>query len=320
MVWLRYELWEDHNGSGYRLGDKAETDRLQVASPEAKLSNIFYAPSPAAAEAQYCALRGIGPYIVNPADSEEPFTMAQLERQLADFPHDERLARQPALPQVDGAHVAVAAHEPDHAKDGHHPEAAAHPVAHVAEHHDHADTHASDHVDSHGDHAEDAHAHDHAPVEVQAAHHEPDPHDSHETSHGEPVESHAHPTADHAHDDHAAPVAATHQAPHDLHPAHASVEPTVSEPATSSAEMSALGPITLVAAASNPAIKRRKPNAVLGFLRLVIRLVMLVIVLGAVTVGVGIATGNLDAATVLAKARALPMQIRELHVVRSLLP
>ena len=97
MVWLRYELWKYPDGLSHRLASKAETDRLTSATPDGELLNIFYAPSPAAAEAQYCALRGIGPYIVNPADSEEPFTIAQLESQLADFPHDERLARQPAL-------------------------------------------------------------------------------------------------------------------------------------------------------------------------------------------------------------------------------
>ena len=94
----------------------------------------------------------------------------------------------------------------------------------------------------------------------------------------------------------------------------------MSEPVTSAA-MSALGPITLAdARAPLAATKRRKRNGFVGFLRMVIRLVMLVIVLGAVTIGVGIATGNLDAATVFAEARALPVQIRELSVVRSLFP
>ena len=92
------------------------------------------------------------------------------------------------------------------------------------------------------------------------------------------------------------------------------------EPVTSAA-MSALGPITLADAGGPAAVsKRRKRNGFVGFLRLVVRLVMLVIVLGGVTIGVGIATGNLDATTVLAQARALPMQIRELSVLRSLLP
>ena len=89
----------------------------------------------------------------------------------------------------------------------------------------------------------------------------------------------------------------------------------------SSAEIDALGPVTLAAAeVPIPTIKRRKPNAILGFLRLVVRLVLLAIVLGAVTVGVGIATGNLNARTLLAQARELPAQIRELSILRNLVP
>ena len=87
-----------------------------------------------------------------------------------------------------------------------------------------------------------------------------------------------------------------------------------------SARIDALGPITLATDAPIPKIQRRKPNAFFGFLRLVVRLVMLAIVLGAVTVGVGIATGNLDAQTLLAQARELPTQIREHSTTRSLLP
>lgn len=287
MVWLRYELWENHDDLSYRLANKAETDRLSEAHPGGHLRNIFYAPSPASAEAQYCALRGIGPYIVNSADSEEQFTMAQLESQLVDFPDDERLARQPALPQMDG-HATVAAHGEPHAEEAlltnpHHA-------------HDHSDDH---HATGDADVAPTSH---HAP--------EPRPHADHTSVHIEAATAPGHSADSHSNDHHAAPVIV------DSHAAHA--EP---EPAKKSAEIEALGPITLAApTASIPAVKSRKRNPILGFLRLIVRLVMLAIVLGAVIIGVGIATGNLKAAEVLAQARELPAPIQQHSIVRSLLP
>ena len=112
MIWLRHELWEYPDGPGYRLASKAETDRLTAAHPDGYLRHVFYAPNAAAAEAQYRALRSMGPYIVNGSDSETPFTRSQLDRQLADFPDDHRLARQPALTAPDNGHPPVAAVAP----------------------------------------------------------------------------------------------------------------------------------------------------------------------------------------------------------------
>jgi hypothetical protein len=274
MVWLRYELWEYRDGPCYRLASKAETDRLAAADPEGHLRNVFYAPSPAAAEAQYCALRGIGPYIVNPADSEEPFAMAQLESQLADFPEDERLARQPALPQATGqlarAPAPVLAAQ---MTDAHHRDGAMEPAVEPQEH--------AAHHEEHGVHVE--------PVEVapQLA----------AESMLEPAETHS-------------PEPALHGA-----------EPLEVTPETASAAIDVLGPITVAPIGPQFRVgKRRKPNAFLGFLRLLLRLLMLVFILGAVALGVGIATGTLDARTVLAHAQALPTQIRDHSIVQSLLP
>jgi hypothetical protein len=287
MIWLRHELWEYPDGLGYRLAGKAETDRLAAASPGGHLRHVFYAPSPAAAEAQYCALRGIGPYIVNPTDSEEPFTMAQLLSQLADFPDDERLARQPALPQPEGGHppIAVPAVAPAHGHGHDHPET----------HGDHPDAVAAHPADAH-EHADAASHDDHAPAAARPSA-EPDP---------APAEAHA----------------PGHAPAHTDEPASHAPEPVTARPAApSSSEIDALGPITVAPRdAPAPARRRRKPNAFLGVLRLIVRLVMLLIILGAVIIGVGIATGTWDAPTVLARARALPEQVRDSSIVRSLLP
>jgi hypothetical protein len=97
MIWLRYELWEDHEGPSYRLASRAETDRLTTVRPEAILRHVFYAPSTAAAVAQFHALRNLGPYIPGDGVSEEAFSLAQLQAQLADFPGDTILSGQPTL-------------------------------------------------------------------------------------------------------------------------------------------------------------------------------------------------------------------------------
>jgi len=177
MIWLRHELWEYPDGLGYRLASKAETDRLTAAHPDGHLKQVFYAPSPAAAEAQYCALRGMGPYIVNSSDSEAPFTMAQLESQLADFPDDHRLARQPALPEPEGGHPPIPAEAHDHgsALAPHGSEEVLHAAGEAG--HEHEPAHAPIH---------ETHAHDAAA----------DPHDAHQADHHEPAdhghaESHA---------------------------------------------------------------------------------------------------------------------------------
>jgi len=283
MIWLRHELWEYPDGLGYRLASKAETDRLTAAHPDGHLKQIFYAPSPAAAEAQYCALRGMGPYIVNSSDSETPFTMAQLETQLADFPDDHRLARQPALPEPEGGHppmpVETHDHEPVHTPEG----------------------------SGEAEHAAGDAGHDHKPAHTS-------PHDAHEADHNGPVqhghaEAHAEPDPHAAHNDHASHAeASSNSAPAlaaapDHEPAH---------PASDG-----LGPIS-AAAVSAPvwAGKRRKKSPFLGFLKLI----WLLIVIGAVIIGVGIVTGYLDGPTLLTQARELPTLLRDHSIVRTLLP
>lgn len=322
MIWLRHELWENTDGLSYRLASKAETDRLSAVYPDGHLRNVFYAPSPAAAEAQYCALRGIGPYMVNPTDSEEPFTMTQLESQLADFPDDERLARQPALPHpvetAAGHHAPVVVHAPDPV-DAH---GEAHDTALDAPVQEDGHTPAAQ---EHGAHDHGAHGHganDHG-VPPQEAHddgaHDDGAHD--DEAPGEPVAADIHAVT-HAAADHAATDGHAPADPPEAEPVSHPVENPSSEPAqASSAEIDALGPIIPVAADVPLTRKKpRRPNVFLGFLSLLARLVMLLIVLGAVIVGVGLATGTLDAPTLVSQARALPMQIRDHSMVRSLLP
>ena len=112
MVWLRHELWETHDGPSYVLASRAETDRRMASHDKVTLQEVFYAPSHAAAEAIYRALRLLGPYTPDSPEAETPYTAAQLEAQRADFPDDEYLARRSPPP---AAHPVSHAHDPIHA-------------------------------------------------------------------------------------------------------------------------------------------------------------------------------------------------------------
>lgn len=285
MIWLRHELWDYPDGLSYRLASNAETERLAAIHPEGRLSQVFYAPSPAAAEAQYCALRGMGPYIVNSADSEAPFTMDQLESQLADFPEDHRLSRQPALPVPEGGHPPIPQVEtaqPAHAvvEDA--------PDTHGGEAHDEA----PDHIPAEGL-AEGSHEADQAQVEPEQSHH-----------HGDlTAESESAPEAS------PDPVA-------DPLDADAPPEETTSH-ATPDVPADDLGPISAIETGPPRwTAKRRRSNPFVGFLKLI----WLLIVIGAVIVGVGLATGALDGPTLVAQARDLPGQMRDPSFWRTLIP
>jgi hypothetical protein len=171
MIWLRHELWEHADGLSYRLASRAETDRLAGPHPEGVIKHVFYAPSTAAAVAQFYALRNLGPYIPGEGVSEDGFTLTQLESQLADYPDDTILAGQPALKAKGDAHptepAAAADHEP------------------VETHDDHAEPHAETAADP----EPEGHAEPVAPVE-------PAP-DAEPTPDAEPVD--AHPAAAEAH-------------------------------------------------------------------------------------------------------------------------
>jgi hypothetical protein len=97
MIWLRHELWEYTDGLGYRLASRSAADDTGAALRGGTLKQIFYAPSPAAAKAQYWALRQLGPIIPSRFESDAPFTLAQLQAQLAQYPDDATLHGQPAL-------------------------------------------------------------------------------------------------------------------------------------------------------------------------------------------------------------------------------
>lgn len=115
MIWLRHELWETHDGPSYGLASRAETERRAAGPAKATLQQVFYAPSPAAAEAIYRALRLLGPYTPEGPEAEAPFTTAQLTAQLADFPDDAYLASQspsPSGPVHDDAHTLPDAADP----------------------------------------------------------------------------------------------------------------------------------------------------------------------------------------------------------------
>ena len=112
MIWLRHELWEYNDGLGYRLADRTGTDETGAGHREGTLRQVFYAPSPAAAKAQYWALRQLGPIIPSRFESDEPFTLAQLQAQLAQFPDDATLHGQPALHPDEAAPEAAPAVEP----------------------------------------------------------------------------------------------------------------------------------------------------------------------------------------------------------------
>lgn len=101
MIWLRHELWEYTDGLGYRLASRNATDDTGAPLRGGTLKQIFYAPSPAAAKAQYWALRQLGPIIPSRFRSDAPFTLAQLQAQLAQYPDDATLHGQPALHPVE---------------------------------------------------------------------------------------------------------------------------------------------------------------------------------------------------------------------------
>ncbi len=97
MIWLRHELWEYNDGLGYRLASRSDGDGTGSGHRDGVLKHVFYAPSPAAAKAQYWALRQLGPIIPSRFESDEPFTLAQLQAQLVQFPDDATLHAQPVL-------------------------------------------------------------------------------------------------------------------------------------------------------------------------------------------------------------------------------
>lgn len=112
MIWLRHELWEYTDGLGYRLASRSDTDDTGAPLRGGTLKQIFYAPSPAAAKAQYWALRQLGPIIPSRFESDAPFTLAQLQAQLAQYPDDATLHGQPALhPDEEAPAVAEAVAE-----------------------------------------------------------------------------------------------------------------------------------------------------------------------------------------------------------------
>ncbi|GEM_PF-4791142 len=97
MIWLRHELWEYNDGLGYRLASRTDGDETGSGHRGGVLKHVFYAPSPAAAKAQYWALRQLGPIIPSRFESDEPFTLGQLQAQLVQFPDDATLHAQPVL-------------------------------------------------------------------------------------------------------------------------------------------------------------------------------------------------------------------------------
>lgn len=107
MIWLRHEIWEDYDGLGYRVASRTETDRKAETSPEAVLGRVFYAPSPAAAKAQYAAVRDLSPYAPGRSEPDAAYTLAQLQIQLRDYPDDEILIRQSVLHQTSAVSPAI---------------------------------------------------------------------------------------------------------------------------------------------------------------------------------------------------------------------
>lgn len=257
MIWLRHELWEHHDGQSYRLASKAETDRLAPAHPEAVLKQVFYAPSAAAAVAQFYALRDLGPYIPGQGVSEEPFTSAQLDSQLADFPEDAILSGQPALKS--GADAAPTTLHDDTA-----------PVEAAG-----SELGASE------------------PAEIEP-HHTETPAEDVENDAEEPAASEAEPVT-------APPVSAEEP----LSLAQSAAPPAPHDPL----DLWPVAPDEPVSPRWARAKAKRKPNLFLGLLRVI----LLLIVLGAVVVGIGIVTGRLDGPELLAR-------VRDLSIVRSVLP
>ncbi|NBW11027.1 MAG: hypothetical protein EBR82_23650 [Caulobacteraceae bacterium] len=109
MIWLRHELWEYNDGLGYRLASRSDGDGTGSGHRDGVLKHVFYAPSPAAAKAQYWALRQLGPIIPSRFESDEPFTLAQLQAQLVQFPDDATLHAQPVLHPEQDADAPLAA-------------------------------------------------------------------------------------------------------------------------------------------------------------------------------------------------------------------
>lgn len=132
MTWLRHELWAHDDGLSYRLASKAETDRLATTHPEGVIKHVFYAPNPAAAVAQYYALRHLGPYVPGPDVSQDGFSPSQLESQIADFPDDEILSAQATRHHEPDTHSAAAVHDVVETPHGHGDDHGA--TGHVEEH------------------------------------------------------------------------------------------------------------------------------------------------------------------------------------------
>lgn len=96
MIWLRHEMWDYPDGPSFRLASRAESERLSAQYPGGVLKQVFYAPSPATATAQYYALKGLGPYVPGAGVSEAGYAAAQLQAQIRDYPEDATLAGQAA--------------------------------------------------------------------------------------------------------------------------------------------------------------------------------------------------------------------------------
>jgi hypothetical protein len=367
MIWLRHELWEHEDGPGYRLATRTGTDETGAAHPEGVLKQVFYAPSPAAAKAQYWALRQLGPIIPSSMDADEPFTLAQLQAQLAQYPDDATLHGQPALHVGEDAPVAIvetADAEPEAeavleepATDVE-PSVAGPAVAEAAPEpvNEPVDEPASNVVPIRipvanaailTPEASDAepHSREMAVMERQPAPSsgalalalaelEPTPHttpqDDQPTAGHAPlsvVASHSSATGD----EHtlSEPVvggptgpdadAVEPLVPEPVTDGAETVEPLVPEPVAveAAAEPDPLGPITAVGTAAIRGRKRRRKS---GFFGGLLRVLMLLIILGAVVLGVGLATGTWTGPGLLAEARALPDQVRDLSIVKTLLP
>jgi hypothetical protein len=364
MIWLRHELWEDDDVLGYRLAGRTGAEETGEAHRNGDLRHVFYAPSPAAAKAQYWALRQLGPIIPSRSESDAPFTLAQLQAQLAQFPDDTTLHGQPALhpdedvtaESGDAAPVVVEA-EPIDAPEaviteaGQEQETAAEaepePPSNVVPIRSAA---ANDVIPGAN---VDAEPHDRemgrqpasgaiafaepgpaaassGALALALAELEPTPHampDREPTAEQAPlslVSAHATTTGDepHAHEPMVTGVTTSREdaveplVPDPISSGAEIAEPLVPEPvATEAARPDPLGPITVAGTVASRA--RRRKSGVFGGL---MRVLMLLIVLGAVILGVGLATGTWDGPTLLAQARTLPDQVRTLSVVKSLFP
>jgi hypothetical protein len=408
MIWLRHELWEYNDGLGYRLATRTETDETGAAHREGTLRHVFYAPSPAAAKAQYWALRQLGPIIPSRFESDTPFTLAQLQAQLAQFPDDATLHGQPILhpdeettepaaaltvpvaenvagvepedgapqslepwPVVAHSEPVPAEQNPVERETAAEPsvteaepvaaaaeavvEEAAEPVSNVvpirvaandaAPRTEDAEPHSREMaaLERHPAAASGALAMALAELGPAAASSgalalalaelEPTPNampdatpDGGEPSPGHTplslVASHATSTGDEP--PLSGPAVVEPLVPEPVAAQTGTAEPLVPEPvaAEKAVEPDPLGPITVVATAASKAKRRKR-----GFFTGLFRVLMLLIILGGVILGVGLATGTFDGPTLLAQAqalpeqaRALPDQVRNLSIVKTLLP